>query len=194
MLISIESSQGCGKTTLINELKKLNYQIVDKQISRSILSDWKVTLDEVNDNHKLTIPFQNEVILRKYGWERHHIDSNDFVFTERSYASVFTYALISLGKNNEFSNWIDEYYEECRRYHQDYTCVFYLTGGHFKIQHDGVRGSNKHYGKMVDIVMFDILKQMTDKSKLCIIDVADLQKRIETIQNQLGNIKTFGTK
>lgn len=189
MLISIESSQGCGKTTLINALKALNYKTVERKTSRSILSDWGVTLDEVNNNHELTVPFQDEIIKRKYADEQYYLNSNETVLTERSYAAPFVYGLISLGKDNEFSNWIDEYYEKCKELQQSYACVFYLTGGHFKIEHDGVRGSNKHYGRMVDVVMFDIIKQITDKEKLCVIDVSNLQQRIEIIQNRIKDLK-----
>lgn len=186
MLISIESSQGCGKTTLINELKSLNYKVVERKTSRSILSDWGVTLDEVNNNFDLTIPFQDEIIKRKFEDEKQFLESDEIVFTERSYAAPFTYALISLGKDNQFSSWIDRYYEACKEYQKNYACVFYLTGGHFKIEHDGVRGSNKHYGRMVDLVMFDAIKDMTDSYKLHIIDFPDLQKRIEFIRNIAG--------
>ena len=59
--------------------------------------------------------------------------------------------------------------------------VFYLTSGHFVIEHDGIRGSNQHYSRMVDIVMLDFTKRMITNNRLQLIDTGCLQTRVDTI-------------
>jgi predicted ATPase len=183
MLVAISGSQGCGKTTILNKLKEYNYHIIERKTSRSILSDWNVSLQEVNNNPELTIRFQEELSRRKYEDEKEEFYSNTIAFTERTHADVFTYALVSLGKNNLYSKWLDDYYERCMEYNQKYWQVFYLKAGHFSIEHDGVRGSSHHYSRMVDLTMLDITQQMIHNSKLTIIETPSIAQRLSIIRN-----------
>jgi predicted ATPase len=186
MLIAIGSSQGAGKTTLLNELKKNNYNIIERKTSRSILSDWGVTLSQVNNDHKLTIEFQDEIIRRKYQDEMEAIESSDLWFTERSYADLFVYSVVSLGKDNVFSVWLNSYYDQCKSLQEHYYHVCYLTAGHFVVEHDGVRGSNQHYSRMIDVTMLDFTKQLTDRNKLSIINTVNLDDRVKSILSVLN--------
>ncbi len=76
---------------------------------------------------------------------------------------------------------MNNYHNVCKEYNKIYSKVFYLTAGHFSIEHDGVRGSNDHYSKMVDLVMLDFTNEMVDNSVLKIINASDLNQRIENI-------------
>jgi energy-coupling factor transporter ATP-binding protein EcfA2 len=181
MLIAIAGSQGCGKSTTVSELKRLGFNTIERKTSRSILQDWGVTLQEVNNTPELTVKFQEEISKRKYDDEVHGIQSPDLWFTERTHSDLFTYSLVSLGKDNQHSDWLNGYYTLCQQYNQQYAHVFYLRAGHFDIEHDGVRGSNKHYSKMVDLVMLDFTKQMVHNSNLTIIDTPNLNLRVSTI-------------
>ena len=182
MLIAISGSQGSGKSTTLNALKEKGFNIIERKTSRSILEDWNVTLQEVNNNPELTKKFQSEISKRKFYDEAEATQSNDIWFTERTHADLFTYALVSLGKDNEHGDWLDVYYDQCRVYNRCYSKVFYLTAGHFNIEHDGVRGSNVHYSRMVDLTMLDFTKQMVDSNKLQIVDTPNLQYRMNQIQ------------
>jgi predicted ATPase len=184
MLIAVTGSQGCGKTTVINELKARGYNIIERKTSRSILTEWNVTLHDVNNDHKLTIKFQDEIIKRKSADEKAARDSDAIWFTERSYADLFSYALIDLGRDNQHSEWVEKYYNTCMRLQQSYDMVYYLKAGHFTIQHDGVRGSNLYYSRMVDIVMYDFTQQMTMSSALSVIDTPSIDQRVSTIATQ----------
>lgn len=181
MLVAISGSQGSGKTTVLNALKQLGYPIVERKTSRSILSDWGVTLQEVNNDHDLTIRFQEEISKRKYEDELEFINSSKLCFTERTHSDLFTYALVSLGKDNDYSDWLNKYYETSKRYNESYKGVAFLQAGHFDVVHDGVRGSNEHYSRMVDITMLDFTKQMNDTSTLRIIETPDIDQRINSI-------------
>lgn len=201
MLFAISGSQGSGKTTVINELKNRGFPVVERKTSRSILEEWGVTLSDVNNNRDLTIKFQDRILSRKMEDEKAAVeDVSRIWFTERTYADLFTYALIAIGKDNEYSDWVDEYFKDCATQQVNYNANFYLPSGRFELEHDGVRGSNQHYSRMVDITMKDILRQMTNltgydydtcKSKGTVtveIDRRDVDGRVEQI---LENISKY---
>lgn len=180
MLIAISGSQGCGKTTTLNALPS-TYKQITRKTSRSILSDWGVTLSEVNNNRDLTIDFQEEILKRKLEDEAIGVGSKEVYLTERTYTDLFVYALVAVGKDNEYSDWLDDYYKRCREAQKTYDRVFYLTAGHFQPVDDGVRGVNQHYSKMVDMVMSYYTMQMTTVGNLKYIDTASLEGRVNAI-------------
>ena len=69
-------------------------------------------------------------------------------------------------------------------YNQIYKLVYYLRAGQFGVVHDGVRGSNHHYSRMVDLTMLDFTSQMTHSSRLSIIETPDLEQRVNIITLQ----------
>lgn len=188
MLIAISGSQGSGKSTIINKLKDQGFNTIERKTSRSILSDWDVTLQEVNNNPDLTTKFQNEITKRKYEDELEAIQSEDVWFTERTHADLFTYALVSLGKDNQYSDWVNAYYKVCMNYNSHYSQVFYLRAGAFNIEADGTRGANVHYSRMVDLTMLDMTQQMVHNSKLTIIETPNLEQRVDVIVAHSGNV------
>jgi predicted ATPase len=191
MLIAINGSQGSGKSTILNTLKDRGFNVVERKTSRSILSDWNVTLQEVNNNPSLTKKFQNEIIKRKLADEEEAVRSKSLWFAERTFADLFTYALVSVGKDNTYSDWLNQYYLDCMTCNQSYAAVYFLKAGHFLVHHDGVRGSNSHYSRMVDLIMLDITQQMTTNNKLTIIETPDLEQRIGLITIQSQHFHAF---
>jgi nicotinamide riboside kinase len=179
MLISICGSQGSGKSTLIDAL---SYNRIERKTSRSILADWGVSLSEVNNNHELTIKFQDEILKRKLEDEKEAVQSNDLFITERTYADLFVYALVALGKDNQYDSWINEYFEKCKSAQDSYSGVFYLTAGHFKPVADGVRGHNQHYSRLVDLVLLDYTIQTVPPQKLQIVDHPNIDVRAAQVE------------
>lgn len=156
MLIAVAGSQGTGKSTLISSATNaIGIPSITRKTSRSILSDWGVTLSEVNNNRQLTIQFQEEILKRKIEDERIAVESNDVWITERTYADLFTYAVVAVGKDNEYSDWLDQYFEQCKAAQTTYSAIIYLPGGFFQPVNDGVRGINGHYSRMVDLMLED---------------------------------------
>ena len=188
MLVAISGSQGSGKSTTINALKEKGHPVIERKTSRSILNEWGVTLKQVNDDPELTIKFQDVITQRKFDDEQEAMRDDKVWFTERTHTDLFTYALVSLGKDNTYSDWLNKYYELCKKFNNTYSKVFYLTAGHFTIEHDGVRGSNKHYSKMVDLVMLDFTREMVDDNALVVIDMPDLTERLASITWGIENI------
>ncbi|MGZ5486473.1 MAG: AAA family ATPase [Nitrososphaeraceae archaeon] len=186
MLIAISGSQSSGKSTILSNLKELGYNTIDRKTSRSILKEWDISLEEVNSNAKLALRFQQEIIYRKHQDELSAYLSSDLFFTERTYADLMTYFLVSFGKLNDFSAHINSYYTECIKNQQQYSKVFYLRAGHFVPEKDGVRGDNVHYSRMIDLVMLDLTKQMTKSDKLNILETPCLDQRLNIILAHSG--------
>lgn len=187
MLVAVSGSQGAGKSTILKELYNAGYPIIQRKTSRSILTEWGTTLAEVNQQPELTMKFQEEIIRRKFLDEKEAIESNQIVFTERTYSDLFAYALVALGNNNEFDEWLNQYYIRCMTYQQSYSMVFYLTAGHFAVVSDGVRGANKHYSTMVDLTMKEFTRQMTSQNRLNIVSTPVLQERKTIIEVQTNS-------
>lgn len=174
-------------TTLIDALPFPN---ITRKTSRSILSEWGVTLSQVNNDRPLTIKFQDEILKRKIEDEAVGVNSDELFITERTYADLFVYALVAIGKDNEYSNWLDDYYHRCAEAQSHYGWILYLTGGHFKPVNDGVRAVNQHYSWMVDTCMLEYTRRMSSDIT-SIIDTADLTKRIEHVTAVCNRFNQF---
>lgn len=189
-MIAISASQGQGKSTVLNSLQKLGYNVSTHKTSREILQKWNYSLEEVNSFPKLNYNFQLEVI-------RNH-RANDIkcklnettyrlgpTFQERSYADIFSYTMLSMGSYNSYSKFIDEYYDQCKKYQQDYTCVIYLTGRKdYTPENDGVRSINKQYAKCVDILIKQYIQEF-DNGNVLYVDTPSHDERIKIITEHI---------
>lgn len=185
MLIAISGSQGSGKSTILRELKHLGFNVVERKTARSVLAEYPgKTLDDIYADPKLTVEWQMSILSRKISDEIEAIESEKLWFTERTYADLFVYAVMAVGKNNEYSNWVDEYYRMCQDFNKGYVHTFYVRGGFFTPENDGVRGINKYYSRMIDTTMFDTTERMIDSQRLTFIETADLDQRLNCILSQ----------
>lgn len=198
MLISISGSQGCGKSLLIQNLKKnTQYKTIDRKTSRSILQQWNKTLQDINSNIKLSIEFQDEIIKRKYADEQIAINDKDNIWiTERSYTDLFTYALINIGKFNKYNSWLNQYYNKCNQYNKSYHGVFFVRNMMLNIDNDGVRSINKHYATMIDNIMFMFTSNMFTSDKIHVINTIDLTQRTNKVIHTIDviNVKNKNEK
>ncbi len=162
MLVALSGVQGSGKTTILNGLKTLGYNVVERKTARSILADWNLTLEQVYGDQETCRKFQDELLARKQQDELFALTSSELWFTERSYTDVFTYALVSLGHFNTHSDWLDQYYLNCAEANSKYLGVFFVNALRYTpTQNDGVRGINKHYVKQVDLLVRRFSEQMS---------------------------------
>lgn len=160
MLFAVTGPGGSGKSTTIDYLtKQYGYNTIERKTSRSILSDWGVTIAEVNSDPDLTCKFQLEILARKIYDEQEAVTSDQIWITERTTADLFTYAIYSLGRLHMFDEFIDEYYDKCRSAMDRYTGIIYLRGGQFPVVDDGVRTANAHYTKMTDQSMWELTQR-----------------------------------
>lgn len=185
MLFAVSGSQGSGKSTLIEGLCRNGYNVIERKTSRSILEDWGVSLSEVNNDRELTVKFQMEILKRKLHDESHALTCDEPWITERSYMDLFTYALVAIGKDNEYSDWLNRYYESCRTAQRSYRKIFYISGGKFEVQADGVRAINQHYADMVDNRIEHYLKLCNENFQLTLIDKVNLDERIKIVDDNI---------
>ena len=182
MLIAISGSQGSGKTTTLAALEERGYPTVTRKTSRSILDEWGVTLSQVNNDRPLTVKFQDEILKRKFEDEKEAFEDEDHIwFTERTFADLVTYALIAIGKDNEYSEWMDDYIDRCRTAQMIYDHVFYLPSGKFEVAYDGVRGVNRHYSNMVDMVMRHYTSEWAVDVGLTFVGEEGIEERANSI-------------
>lgn len=187
MLVAISGSQGCGKSTLIRKFEEAGYNVIDRKTSRSILSDWGVSLEEVNTNFDLTIRFQDEILKRKCDDEYAASVSSDVWFTERTPIDLLVYSTVTLGMTNKFSDWLDVYGNKCiAAANRLYSQVIFLPAGHFSVEHDGVRGHNKHYSMLVDAAMERFYAQWVSPELLNVVNTPTLGDRINIINGILS--------
>lgn len=194
MLVAISGSQGSGKTTILKKLEAKGYPIIERKTSRSIQTEWGVSLEDIIKDPDLVVKFQDEILVRKLKDELHGQRKSGMTydvrtritFTERTYADLFAYAVIWLGRENRFNEYLNDYYLKCMRAQQTYDAVYYVKGGKFPIVMDPNRAAvNQHYGRMVDLTMYDFTSQMTTPNRLNVIDVVDAEIRTEMIDTQV---------
>lgn len=189
-LISFVGSAGSGKSTLINTLfqqKYLTFETVNRKTSRSILADWNKTLNEVNQDVELFKKFQIEMINRKYNDDIALLNSNsnNIIVTERTFADLYSFALMILGHDNNNKSWLQEYYEMCKEKQQIYNTVFLLPYGHFPIHHDDIRPTNDHFNLMWSLLIEYFIKDfnMNNTYNIHNITCTNLIERCEFVVN-----------
>ena len=181
MLFAVSGSQGSGKSTTLNALEDLGYTVLKRKVSRSILSDWDVTLDEVNSDIDLSLKFQDEILERKFQDELDAVSSKDIYFTERTYLDSFVYYMYTFGSKTAFDQKITTYYNKCISYDSKYNGIFLLPSGKFPAQADGVRNTNKLYIESVDVVLKNFLvKNFNDK--LFDVECVNVNERVNFIR------------
>jgi predicted ATPase len=181
---TISGSQGQGKTTVLNTLAAMNYSVVERKTSRSILKEWDMTLGEVNRHPPTTRYFQEEVLKRHMESMKPLVQDEQLHFMERSFADIFTYAVLAIGSFNEYNNWMEDYYEQCVEAQSKFHSIYHLTGRTFVPQEDGVRSTNRFNAEIVDREILVRLKDMDakiNKGQLLSIAFTDNDERVHTI-------------
>ena len=150
MLIGISSSQGQGKTTVLSSLREYGVSVIPVNTARTILSEWGVTLSDLERDPPLRIQFQDRLIKDHYAALKESSTSVAPVLVERTFSDIFVYTLLSLGAFNEYSEWLDEYYEKCKEYQNVFDKVILLEGrDSTDVESDGVRSTNQHFVTLV---------------------------------------------
>lgn len=183
-IATISGSQGQGKSTVLNTLASMNYSVVERKTSRSILKEWDMTLGEVNRHPPTTRYFQEEVLKRHIESMKPLIQDQNLHFMERSFADIFTYAVLAIGSFNEYNSWMEDYYEQCVDAQRKFHSVYHLTGRTFVPQEDGVRSTGRFFSEIVDREIFKCLTDMDKKigkNQLLSISFTDNDERVHTI-------------
>lgn len=193
MIIGITASQGQGKSTLINEFCK-TYNIGESaniQTARELLKEYGLSLNEVNKFHDIKRQFQDELLEKHYRALVNLKDQSQdkIVFVERTFIDIFIYALVSLGPLNDYSDWLNEYYESCKKAQNEcFDGIIKLTGReNANIEDDGVRSTNKHFSRMVDGLIKMYFDEFSKSEDIIVMDinVSSLEYRIQILHDLL---------
>jgi predicted ATPase len=192
MLLALTGPQGCGKTTVLTTLEEKGYNVVKRKTARSVLADWGMSLEEIYADRILHMKFQDALLERKLEDEKELRNSDEIWFTERSFVDTFVYSAQSLARYNDCSEWLDQYYHDCSEAQIYYDTVVYIAGGFdFGVEHDGVRGSNFHYAKMIELMMEHYYHKICSKyNNKLIIDTVCHDDRIKMITNHIEYCQT----
>jgi len=161
MIIGISGAQGQGKSTLIKAAlgsTEYNFRDGELQTARTLLSDMGYTLTEVNKYMPLKVKFQEQLLSNHSANIQSLIqvshDRDDIYLVERTFADIFNYALLSLGPFNEYSEWLNEYYEQCKKAQDEcFDSVVFLSGRDYTPEEDGVRSINSHFSALTDFLI-----------------------------------------
>lgn len=176
MLVAISGASGSGKSSVLKKLSNLGFPVVERKTSRSILTDWNVTLEEVNTSTELCIKFQFEMLERKFKddlathekWVKEN-GPNVIVFTERTFADLFAYMVCVLGSRSSCSDFIDTYHKKCMAYQYIYDRIALIRNGMFAPVVDSVRPTNEHFEKLMGLYLPEVTREMSTQP---IIDVS----------------------
>jgi predicted ATPase len=176
MIVSLCGAQNSGKTTLLNDMKTLGFNAIEKNHARDALTQWNTTLEEVYTDPNKTVLFQEHILREKIECERDFVDSEDLYLVDRSYIDLYVYALINLGRLNSFNGFINEYRVNCLEASKNHYATFYIFPHNNPIEKDGVRGVNKHYASMVNTVMYDECINFYNNSNFLFFNIKDSDK------------------
>lgn len=182
MLAGLSSSQGQGKTTVLSSLREYGVSVIPVNTARAILKEWQITLSDLERDPSMRIKFQDRLISDHYD-ALLQTDSTSIKLVERTFADIFVYTLLSLGAFNEYSSWLDEYYEQCKEYQRAFSKVILLEGiDASEIESDGVRSTNQHFVKVVQHCIKYYVFSMADHSEKVIhINTSNHDERISLI-------------
>lgn len=180
-VISFSGPQGSGKTTVLKALEDLGYKVVPQQTSRSILKDWDFDLATVNAYQPLTKNFQKEVLKRHANAIEYYAQADEIYLQDRSMADIFSYALNILGPFNQYSDFMNQYYDQCKALQKQYLGVVYFHKlPNVEITDDGIRSTNGHFSKMIELVIENYVREF-DSGNVLYVNTADRQKRVDEV-------------
>ena len=189
MIIGISGSQGQGKSTLIKAATENNrrFSAHDVQTSRNLLKRWDITLGEVNAYMPLKIKFQDQLIEDHIRTLRLINQSSGIHLVERTFADIFTYAVLSVGPFNEYSEWLSDYYNQCKEAKLEYfDRVIYLNGRVYTPESDGVRSTNPHFANLADMCIYRYSKEFS--ARVVTISNPHLTARVNVLNESLREL------
>lgn len=184
MIIALSGTQGCGKTTTINDIcANSSIKKIESQAARTSIKQMNCTLMDIYEYDHLIKQFQELVLFNKEQDEiLYHKDNTTIYVIERSYIDLAAYTILNLGRYNKYSDWLNHYVQKCIFLQRKYDCTYYLTGNKFIIQDDKVRPTNQHFADAIESVQLRLLKDFNH----ILIDTSDRKQRSDQILHNLG--------
>ena len=188
MLIAVSGAHGVGKSTLLNELAMLDYNVDNFKVSRSVQKKMGyASLAEALTSYNLMKGFQEVIIQEKFEHDNRlssRSSLNDKIFVERSFFDILIYAELWNEKlNTNESNpddWLEGFRIACLEWQKIYDRLIIIqTNSDIPFEKDKERGdaeSQQQFNdRLVELCEFSNIPYL-------IIKESNLQKRVnETI-------------
>lgn len=176
MKIGFCGSMSVGKTSLVNELKKLPK-----------FENYKFATERSKYLNSLGIPLNTDSTLNGqtvFLAERAAELINENIITDRTVIDVM--AFTNLAKS---INYLDKsnFYEYARNFINQYDYIFYIPTAGLKIEDNGVRETNPEYREDIDKSIQLIISQNKHRIKNLYTIEGDIPQRIEQILKVISN-------
>lgn len=176
MKIGFCGSMSVGKTSLVNELKKLPK-----------FENYKFATERSKYLNSLGIPLNTDSTLNGqtvFLAERAAELINENIITDRTVIDVM--AFTNLAKS---INYLDKnnFYEYARNFINQYDYIFYIPTTGLKIEDNGIRETNPEYREDIDKSIQLIISQNKHRIKSLYTIKGDMSQRIEQILKVIFN-------
>lgn len=181
MLISVIGAQGCGKTTLLNQLYLKGYNVDNFKVSRSVQKELGVSsLYELTEDFKSIQLLQDKILEQKYD---HDVKLKDEwpILVERSFFDLIAYTELwcsQLDTPYVPSNyWLENYKHVCLQYQKIYSGIILIeVNEEIAFEQDQNRASKDSRNQIASRLLE--LCQLTN-IPYTILKEASLEKRVE---------------
>lgn len=150
-LAGLSGAHGTGKTTVIDYIQndvvyheKMHVKIDDFKVSRTILAEMGLTLDQATATAELAMEYQTKVLQRKIDHDSRFTKyevfgiSPTWVF-DRSVADIYAYTRLWTEKNGISLEWFAEFEQKCVAAMALYDIILLFPIGKFDFVDDGIR-------------------------------------------------------
>jgi hypothetical protein len=151
-LIGVSGAHGCGKTSVLDELKRQQHPeifIDDFKVSRTVLAELGMTLEEVTASAELTKAYQKKVLDRKIQRDGSELPGAAYgaqvksIFVDRTVADIYAYTRLWCEKNNIEQEWFNSFEQICIGTIRLYDKVLLIPIGKFAFVDDGIRAKEE---------------------------------------------------
>lgn len=191
MLLCISGSHGEGKTTLLEEYmsKYQDARWIKNTAARDSLRELGMTLENVYSSKEKIVEFQ-ELVLKKQNHIVEQANSTNILHvTERSYLDLLTYAILGIGGDVRFQDWLDSYAEDCMYGHELTSGLLHLEGrvipmGGTSPENDGTRPTGAIFTTATTAIISHLAHQ-TKSTATLICSNPDLANRVVSLHDMV---------
>ncbi len=182
-IVGISGAHGTGKSTILSELhlrKQRNIIVDDFKVSRTILKELGLTLEQATATVESTKNYQTIVLNKKIKTDMSFtydtVYQNKTVFVDRTLADIYAYTRHWYEQNNIDEEWFTSFEKKCAdNVNAIYENVIILPTGKIPFVVDGVRPDVGIQEKISDYVNYFAEKYINN---YVIIDEVSIEDRV----------------
>ena len=198
-IVGVSGAQGCGKSSLLEELKARGYQVDDFKVSRTVQKQlgWE-KLDTVMDNWETMKRFQEAVLKAKYEHDLglKKLSRPGTILTERTFFDISAYTVLWVEKFiyrgdisvTLASEWYLDYLKRANTYQLDiYDVVINVPlMSHIPVENDPRRAARVDAEVIEKLITTKCLKSDLDIIMITKHSISDRADEVESALNELN--------